>query len=158
LPKYLWSNDKGTSHITNEGLNKKLKGILKEANIQIYGKQVKFHEIRKLMYSILQAKNRDIAKVITGKKVSASDLTYIPNLDVECLRIFKESYKEFALNSDVTGKTKKEQAEKIAQLENALIDSQNRLTNVETTNEVFRKNQVEQQAKLDALEKQIGSK
>jgi hypothetical protein len=117
LPKYLWCNDKGTGHITNEGLNKKLKRILKKANIETYGKQVKFHEIRKFMYSLLQAKNRDIAKVITAKKVSASDLTYIPNLDAECLRIFKESYKEFALNGDVTGKNKKERNERIQQLE-----------------------------------------
>jgi hypothetical protein len=117
LPKYLWCNDKGSGHITNEGLNKKLKRILKKANIETYGKQVKFHEIRKFMYSLLQAKNRDIAKVITAKKVSASDLTYIPNLDAECLRIFKESYKEFALNGDVTGKNKKERNERIQQLE-----------------------------------------
>ena len=117
LPKYLWSNEKGDFHITNEGLNKKLKRILRDANIETYGKQVKFHEIRKFLYSILQAKNRDIAKVITAKKVSASDLTYIPNLDAECLRIFRESYKAFALNGDVTGKVKREQEERIKQLE-----------------------------------------
>jgi hypothetical protein len=127
LPKYLWCNEKGTGHITNEGLNKKLKRILKNANVQTYGKHVKFHCLRKFLYSILQAKNRDIAKVITAKKVSLSDLTYTPNLDAECLRIFKESYKDFALNGDVTGKIKKKQEERIKQLENALnhVESEN---------------------------------
>jgi hypothetical protein len=68
LPKYLWSNEKVNEYIKNEGLNKKLKRILEKANIETYGKQVKFHEIRKFLYSILQAKNRDMAKVITAKK------------------------------------------------------------------------------------------
>lgn len=59
LPKYLWCNEKGDSHITNEGLNKKLKRILAKANIETYGKQDKFHCIRKFLYSRLQAKNRE---------------------------------------------------------------------------------------------------
>jgi hypothetical protein len=141
LPKYLWSNEKDTGHITNEGLNKKLKRILKNANIDTYGKQVKFHEIRKFMYSILQAKNRDIAKVITAKKVSASDLTYLPNLDAECLRIFKESYKMFALNGDVTGKAKKEQTEQIMNLKTAL-------SQVESENSAFK-------TRIDMLQKEV---
>ncbi len=148
LPKYLWCNEKGTGHITNEGLNKKLKRILKNANVQTYGKHVKFHEIRKFLYSTLQAKNRDIAKVITAKKVSLSDLTYIPNLDAECLRIFKESYKLFALNGDVTGKIKKQQEERIHLLEKALVDGQRKLTNLETTNETLRK-------RMDVLEQRL---
>jgi hypothetical protein len=58
------------------------------------------------LYSNLQARNRDIAKVITAKKLSASDLTYIPDLDAECLRVFKETYKQISLNGDLTIKTK----------------------------------------------------
>jgi hypothetical protein len=148
LPKYLWSNEKGNGHITNEGLNKKLKRILVKANIDTYGQQVKFHEIRKFMYSLLQAKNRDIAKVITAKKVSASDLTYIPNLNAECLRVFKETYKEFALNGDLTGKTKQKQEKRIEQLETALIDSQRKQTNLETTNETLRERMVKLEQRL----------
>jgi hypothetical protein len=151
LPKYLWSNEKGNGHITNEGLNKKLKRILVKANIETYGKQVKFHEIRKFMYSILQAKNRDIAKVITAKKVSASDLTYIPNLDAECLRIFKESYKQFALNGDITGKAKKEQTEQIKKLESAL-------SQVESENSTF-KNRIEMlQKDMKAVKNSVNEK
>ncbi len=120
LPKYVFCNGKPDTHITNTGLNKKLKRLLRKANIETYGKHVKFHCLRKFLYSRLQAKNRDIAKVITAKKVSASDLTYIPNLDAECLRVFKESYKEIALNGDLTGKTKKEQEKRIKELENQL--------------------------------------
>jgi len=145
LPKYLWSNEKGDGHITNEGLNKKLKRILKKANIETYGKQVKFHEIRKFMYSILQVRNTDIAKVITGKKVNASIFTYVPTLDAECLRIFKESYRDFALNGDVTGKNKREQTERIAQLESAL-------RHVEKENFASKTRIEQMQKQLDELE------
>jgi len=121
LPKFLWCNGKEDTHITNTGLNKKLKRLLRKANIETYGRQVKFHCLgRKFLYSRLQAKNRDIAKVITAKKVSASDLTYIPNLDAECLRVFKETYKEIALNGDITGKTKQKQEKRIQELEQAI--------------------------------------
>jgi hypothetical protein len=116
LPKYLWSSNSGDAHLTNQGLNKKFRTLVKRANVATYGRQVRFHSLRKFLYSRLQARNRDIAKVITAKKVSASDLTYIPNLDAECLRIFKETYKEISLNGDITGKTREKQSEEIAEL------------------------------------------
>jgi len=120
LPKYIWCNGREDTHITNVGLNKKLKRLLKKANIETYGKHVKFHCLRKFLYSRLQAKNTDIAKVIVAKKVSASNLTYIPDLDKECLRLFKETYKQIALNGDMTGKTKQKQEERIKELETQL--------------------------------------
>ena len=120
IPKFLWCNGRPDTHITNMGLNKKLKRLFTKANIETYGKKIKFHCLRKFLYSRLQAKNRDLAKVITAKKVSASDLTYIPNLDAECLRIFKETYKEIALNGDLTGKTRQNQKEEITKLEQAI--------------------------------------
>jgi hypothetical protein len=86
LPKFLWSSNGGTSHLSNQGLNKKFRTLVKRANVQTFGKRVRFHSLRKFLYSRLQAKNRDIAKVITAKKVSASDLTYIPNH--ACMQIF----------------------------------------------------------------------
>jgi integrase len=122
LPKFLWCNENPDRHLTNEGLNKRLKRILKSANIETYGKKVRFHLFRKFLYSHLQAKNRDIAKVITAKKVSASDLTYVPNLDSECLRVFKETYKEIALNGDLTGKTKQKQEQRIHELETQVTE------------------------------------
>jgi len=55
--------------------------------------------------------------VICAKKVSASDITYIPDLDAECERIFRETYKEISLDGDVTGKTREKQSEVIAKQE-----------------------------------------
>jgi len=130
LPKFVWCNGREDTHITNTGLNKKLKRLFRKANIETYGKKIKFHCLRKFLYSRLQAKNRDIAKVITAKKVSASDLTYIPNLDAECQRVFKETYKEIALNGDLTGKTKQKQEKRIQELEQAInhIETENSIS------------------------------
>jgi len=161
LPKFVWCNGRPDTHITNTGLNKKLKRLLRKANIETYGKHVKFHCIRKFLYSRLQAKNRDIAKVITAKKVSASDLTYIPNLDAECLRVFKETYKEIALNGDLTGKTKQKQQEQIHKLEDAIVtlnrDLQGYKTTSETLNQKFtqlgEENQKQKQEIEDLKEK-----
>lgn len=137
LPKYLWCNGREDTHITNTGLNKKLKRLLTKANVEAYNKKIKFHCLRKFLYSRLQAKNRDLAKVITAKKVSASDLTYIPDLDAECFRVFKETYKEIALNGDLTGKTKQQQTEKIKEFEDALTTLSKELKGYKTTNETL---------------------
>lgn len=122
LPKYLWASNGGTAHLTNQGLNKKLRALVERANVKTYGKQVRFHGLRKFLYSRLQAKNRDMAKVITAKKVSASDITYIPDLDAECERIFRETYKDISLNGDITGKTREKQTEIIEKLEARIKD------------------------------------
>jgi chromosome segregation ATPase len=101
--------------------------LLKKANIETYGRQVKFHGLRKFLYDTLSKKDETIAKVITAKKTSASDITYKTSLDSECQRIFRECYKDFCLNGDVSGKTKKEQTERIDSLEQAMkqLESEN---------------------------------
>lgn len=127
LPKYLWCNHSENAHITNDNLNDRLKVLLKKANIETYGRQVKFHGLRKFLFDTLSKKDETIAKVITAKKTSASDVTYKTSLDSECERIFRECYKDIALNGDVTGKIKQQQAERIDSLEQAMkqLESEN---------------------------------
>jgi hypothetical protein len=100
LPKLLWEN------ATNDNLNDWLKALLKKSNIETYGKDVKFHGLRKFLYDILARMDETVASVICGKKVNVSKITYRTSLDAECERIFRESYKLFALNGDVSGKAK----------------------------------------------------
>ena len=158
LPKYLWCNGREDTHITNTGLNKKLKRLFRKANIETYGKKIKFHCLRKFLYSRLQAKNRDIAKVITAKKVSASDLTYIPNLDAECLRVFKETYKEIALNGDISGKTKKEQSERIQKLEQAINQIETENYTSKTRIDLLQKNLEKEKEDIEELKKELKNK
>jgi hypothetical protein len=142
LPKLLW--DKAT----NDSLNDWLKALVRKSNIDTYGRNVRFHAIRKFVYDTLSKMDETIACVITAKKTDASKITYRTSLDSECERIFKESYKLFALNGDVQGKTKAEQAEKIKQLEFAVIDGQRKITTLEVTNETLRDRMIRLEQRL----------
>jgi len=133
LHRLLWEN------ASNDNLNDWLKALIKKANIETYGKNVKFQSLRKFLYDTLSKMDEQIASVVTAKKTDASKITYRTSLDSECERIFKESYKLFALNGDVQGKAKAELTDKVAKGEKALIDSQIRLATLETTNEALRK-------------------
>ena len=140
LSKYLLANGEPDTHITNQGLNKKIQRLVSKANIETYGKQVKFHCVgRKFLYSQLQQINRDIAKVICAKKVDASIITYIPDLDAECNRVFRECYKKIALNGDLSGKTKQEQTKRVEELENALLSLSKDAQAQKTVNELLTK-------------------
>lgn len=115
LPKYLWCNSEPDKHITNEGLNKRLKRLVEKANIKTYDKQVRFHGLRKFTFSRLRRVDHEIAKIICAKKVSASDMTY-EEIDERCEKVFRLAYKDISLDGDVTGQTKRKQTETIKQL------------------------------------------
>jgi integrase len=117
LPKYLWDR------ATNDNLNDWLKALLRKANVETYGKQVRFHGLRKFLCDTLAKMNETVACVVTGQKTNAppSKITYRATINSECERVYRESHKFFALNGDVTGKTKQEQTEKIAQLQATVV-------------------------------------
>ena len=75
LPKYIWCNSKPNKPISNEGLNKKLRRLVTKANINTGKKKVRFHCIRKFTFSRLRRIDKDMAKIICAKSVSASDMT-----------------------------------------------------------------------------------
>ena len=116
LPKYLWCNTKPDKHITNQGLNKKLKRLVAKTNIKTYNRRVKFHCIRKFTFSRLRRIDKDMAKIICAKKVSASDMTY-EEINEQCEKVFRIAYKDISLNSDPVGATRKKQTERIQALE-----------------------------------------
>lgn len=137
LPKYIWCNSKLDKHITNQALNYKLRKLTEKANIKTRG-NVHFHLIRKFTYSRFRHVDPQIAKVLVAKKASASDLTYT-DIDKECERVFRESYKEISLNGDVTGETKRKQAEQIDKLRDAILSQEKQIVNLETRLETVTK-------------------
>ena len=116
LPKYLWCNSNPDKHITNQGLNKKLKRLVAKANIKTYKRRIKFHCIRKFTFSRLRRIDRDMAKIICAKKVSASDMTY-EEINEQSEKVFRLAYKNISLNSDPTGTARKKQTERMRDLE-----------------------------------------
>jgi len=134
FPKYLWGN------ATNDNLNDWLKALLRKANIETYSKQVRFHGLRKFLYDVLARMDETVACVITAKKVDVSKITYRTSLDSECERVYRESYRLFALNGDVSGKTKQEQTERIAQLQATLLAVEKENHVLKTRVEMLQKN------------------
>ena len=111
MPKLLWDNAK------NDTLNDWLKALLKKANIETYGKNVKFQGCAN-SYMMYYAEWMKLSLQLSRLKRQMQAKSLIrTSLDAECERIFKESYKLFALNGDVSGKAKTQLAEKIEQLE-----------------------------------------
>lgn len=147
LPKLLWNG------ATNDSLNDWLKALVRKANVDTYGRVVRFHAIRKFVYDTLSKMDETIACVITAKKTDASRITYRTSLDSECQRIFKESYKQFALNGDVLGKAKHEQAEEIERLKQALSHLETENSTFKTRIDLLQKEDVVKlKQRLDAIE------
>jgi len=115
LPKYLWNG------ATNDNLNDWSKALIRKANIETYDKKAHFQMFRKFLYDVLARMDETVACVVTARTVDVSKITYRTSLDSECERVYRESYKLFTLNGNVSGKTKQEQAERIAQLEATLV-------------------------------------
>lgn len=152
LPKFIWCNSHSDKHITNEGLNKKLKRLVEKANIKTYNKQVKFHCIRKFTFSRLRRIDSDIAKIIVGKKASSSDMTY-EEVTERCGKVFQLAYKDICLNGDASGKVKQKQAEQIKQLQQALIKQQQDIQSQKTIIETLTDKVSNQDATLTKIER-----
>jgi chromosome segregation ATPase len=155
LPKFIWCSSKLTKHISNEGLNKKLRRLVTKTNIKTGKKNVHFHCIRKFTLSRLRRIDKDMAKIICGKSVSVSDMTY-EEIEDQAEKVFRLAYKNLALNGDLTGKNKQKQQEQIDKLENAVItlnrDLQGYKTTAETLTQKLEETEDELQQVLERLQ------
>jgi len=127
LPRYIWCNSKPNRHISNEGLNKKLRRLVSKANIKIGNRRVIFHAIRKFTFSRLRRIDKDMAKIVCGKSVSVSDMTY-EEIEEQAEKVFRLAYKNISLNGDVSGRVKRKQGEEIKALKEVIaqLESENR--------------------------------
>ena len=94
----------------------------------IHGKRVRFHCLRKFLIDRLSATSSESQwKQIVGKTID--EAAYVSQ---DQLRgIFTRAMKDLLINGN--GKTKK-----LMEIENALIDSQRKITSLETQNEALR--------------------
>ena len=150
LPRYIWCNSKPNRHISNEGLNKKLRRLVSKANIKTANKRVIFHTIRKFTFSRLRRIDKDMAKIVCGKSVSVSDMTY-EEVEEQAEKVFRLAYKNISLNGDVTGKVKQRQAKKIEELENAVTTLSKEMRVYKTTSDTLTKKLTEQEQKSQEL-------
>lgn len=75
---------------SRQGMNVWLKALAEKAGIHLTG-QLRFHLFRKFMYTIARdAVDSEFAKLIVGKKINYSDLTYMQGLKQRILKQYKE--------------------------------------------------------------------
>lgn len=142
---------------TEDNLSLMLQKLAKKSGMEIegvaiHGKRVRFHCMRKFLSERLSAHSSESQwKQIVGKAIGEG--AYISQ---EQLRmVYAKAMKDITINGNGI------KVKKLIELENALMDSQKRLTNIEVTNEVLRKEldnvNVEQQKDKEKLEQQISS-
>jgi hypothetical protein len=96
----------------------------------IHGKRVRFHCLRKFLIGRLSAYASESQwKQIVGKAISEG--AYVSQDQLK--GVFTRAMKDIALNGNSV------RGEKLIELEDALLDSQKRITNLEVTNEVLRR-------------------
>jgi len=119
---------------TEDNLSVILQTLCKKAGMEIddhgtiHGKRVRFHCLRKFLIDRLSATSSESQwKQIVGKTID--EAAYVSQ---DQLRgIFTRAMKDLLINGN--GKTKK-----LMEIENALIDSQRKITSLETQNEALR--------------------
>lgn len=130
------------SHISNNTVNQRLRDLAKDADIKVGNKSLHFHCFRKMIIS--QAKNlgidADIIKVMTGKSVNKSLLTYM--LDVNIKEGFQKLQTVTAINGTLVkpesenqlitlGKTVAQMQSRIEELEEMTKWQRDRLLEIE---------------------------
>ena len=141
--------------VNPETLNMRLHDLEKDAKIETGKLSLTWHCFRKMIIST--AKNLqidpDVILLMTGKAVEKSMLPYLNGIDVKTAFIKLQAVTGLnSLNMD-SEQTAKLMLDRIARLEH-LSDSQRRVTTLETTNQVLRKNDETQRQKIAELEAQ----
>ena len=108
----LWSG------LTSEGLNKILKRLVEEANIVTIGR-VRWHLLRKFLMATLSKSglNEWEVKIILGKAIPTTDLTYLQTLKESAFEKYREAYPQnMSLVSYSNGQRKIENIEEILKI------------------------------------------
>jgi hypothetical protein len=117
--------------VNPETVNMRLNDLAQDAKIELGNLSLSWHCFRKMIIST--AKNYpldpDIIKIMSGKAVEKSMLPYLNSIDVRtAFTNLQTKLGITSLNEDAEQTTKKME-NKISNLENALVDSQNKFTN-----------------------------
>ncbi len=152
---YLFHSN-GSGHIEDDTVNRRLKDLAEDSGIKVGNSSLSWHCFRKMIIS--QAKNlgidADIIKLMVGKSVNKAMLTYMTGVDVKSAFNKLQTLLEISLvvtNGKQEIKTQKQQIE---QLEKAIVQLQNTLTNQDTINTTLTKQLRQQESHTKELHKQ----
>jgi len=143
---YLFNNN-GNGMIDQDIVNRRLKDLAEDAGIQLGNMSLTWHCFRKMIIS--QAKNLsidpDIVKLLVGKSVNKSMLTYMTSVDVKSA--FTKLQTALNINLVVSNGKQviKDQTAQITQLTDAIVEMQKSVNNQQTINRILREKLTEWQ-------------
>ncbi len=132
---------------TEDNLSLILQNLCKKAGMEIegvtiHGKRVRFHCLRKFLIDRLSVHSSESQwKQIVGKAIGEG--AYVTQDQLRT--VYLKAIKDISINGNSNGL----KAKRLIELENALLESQKRLSSLETTNEVLRK-------ELSTVEEDLG--
>jgi len=128
--KWLWSGSRNKK-IWRDVLTDMLNRLSEKADLSLTGK-LRFHLFRKFLMNTLAVSglNEFETKIILGKKIPISDLTYL-QLKESAYKKYKEAYPNFSLTKIVN--------ERIPKLQETVVDQQKEIEILKTKVEVLTK-------------------
>ena len=95
--RWLWASTR-RGRLQVDSVNDILRRLVQEAGLVTTGK-VHFHLLRKFLFNTLSSYglNSFESKFVIGKKISASDLTYLQRLKQDAFKKYQEAYPNFSL-------------------------------------------------------------
>jgi len=134
-------NSNGSGHIDEETVNRRLRDLAREADINVGKKLLSWHCFRKMLIST--AKNLsvdpDIIKLIVGKAVKKEMRPYLNGVDVKQAHATLQTVLGINLVSRPETETETEYEERIEVLELAIVEQQKQLATQQTINQTLTK-------------------
>lgn len=143
---YLFPSN-GTSHISDEWLNRLLQRLAEKAKIDLNGKSLSFHCFRKMLLSaaIDSGVGLTAGKKLCGKAIAQSDDTYLTTVNLR--QKFTQLKKFLTINEQP-----KIETEKIDSLKSAVTNLQEELTRQRLITETMSEENIKTKQKLDKLQ------
>jgi hypothetical protein len=136
--------------LSEVALNEVLRRLVKESNVQTIG-NVHFHLIRKWLMNALSDSglNAFEVKLILGKEIGISDLTYLQTLKKSAFEKYKNAYPQnLSLSQNINGNAK---ANILTELLIKHIKAQQELTDYLKSEGLIKKMPIELQKKLESV-------
>jgi len=132
-------NSNGNGAIDSETVNRRLRDLAEDADIELGNSRLTWHCFRKLLIS--QAKNLgidpDIIKIMVGKSVKKDMLTYMTGIDVKTAFTKLQTILGINIVSRPQTESETELAMQIVTLEDAIISVQKELGDMKTREQVL---------------------
>jgi site-specific recombinase XerD len=140
----------GESHISDETVNRILRGLAEKSGIVLNGKDLTFHCFRKLFLAATVDSGAGLVagKIICGKSVPQSDDTYLGTVNL------REKFKQIKKFLAIT-ETTKEEAERLDSLKNAVNELQEQLTEQRLVTQVVSEENLSLKKRIDKTERKL---